>query len=74
MVHFRYTLRPPCPTQGMKLMGPGGKGPSRPRTLDFGSRGPGFESLGHRTVGGLAASPSPWLWRWAVSPASGPYT
>ena len=23
---------------------------------------------------GLAASPSPWLWRWAIPPASGPYT
>ena len=23
---------------------------------------------------GLAASPSPWLWRWAITPTSGPHT
>ena len=28
--HCRYILVPPGPTQGMKLMGPGGEGPSRP--------------------------------------------
>ena len=27
--HFRYILVPPGPTQEMKLMGPGGEGPSR---------------------------------------------
>ena len=27
--HFRYILVPPDPTQEMKLMGPGGGGPSR---------------------------------------------
>ena len=28
-VYFRYILVPPGPTQEMKLMGPGGEGPSR---------------------------------------------
>ena len=36
--HFRYILVPSGPTQEMKLMGPGGEGPSRsPPPPDFSS-------------------------------------
>ena len=48
-----------------------------------GSSGVGYWTLDPKVQGtnpwgtgrwGLAASPSPWLWRWAVPPASGPHT
>ena len=36
---------------GRRSIGPEGGQRLRGRILDFGSRGPGFESLGHRSVG-----------------------
>ena len=53
------------------------------RSGGAGSSGVGYWTLDPKVQGsnpwgtgrwGLAASPSPWLWRWAVPPASGPQT